>query len=677
MSTLLRSLAVVCLCFPLFACKGSSSSSSAAVAGTDAALQYHPTVTDHFDAVTVSGLAAKGLMINAKVTVYSASDSGPSALVLGVGSTNAAGEYQIAIPSAYQGAVVLEVSANKTGAPSLMRCDWVEGCGEVGADLATFDVNQNQLIDFGESFPMPSDFVLKAAGDALGGHASMTVHVSPLTHLATALALASPSGFNKNSIASAYSQVANLFGLSGELRLIQPLDVTTNALSANDVQMRYSLLASAFLGLVEHPNDLNRLLNKLSHDFVAQNGQLLRISEGSADIGLDKLLAASAKLGNFLEARNSLWARASLQLRRELADLRLLTAGSVFTEAQANERLDMDALAQAKAMMDDFLSWGDALNLSEQNAFGLEQEMNGLNMAVNNAKVSAAFMAAAKYTPVLAVVPLISSNEEAINLVCGQMSGFAGSLCQQFFGGSFSELNCNVTPNNLMCKSLASYLVIKVPTLEKTIKAEYSVLYQTLKVRGTLYDQKVDLTFTLEEFDLQGNVLVSGQGTIANALSTFYVAGDVGLKNQAGDAEYQGVSDLTVVVKNADGSEYSYAQHFGESDLTAFGFEQLSDTGENATITLLTDSASGTQSLTISQDSDRLMIAQDVSNPLLLSFSNQTGVSAVMNLALDGQVTVGEISLAGIKLADILNENGELFALFTDGERKSLTTLML
>lgn len=673
MSNILRSVAVLCLCFPLFACNGSSSTS---VGSNSASLQYDPTVTENFDPVTVLGLAAKGLMINAKVTVYSASDSGPSSLVLGMGSTNEAGEFQIAIPSAYQGALLLEVSANTSGAPSLMRCDRVDGCGEAGADWAAYDVNQNQLIDFGESFPMPSDFVLRAAGDALGGHAPITLHVSPLTHLASALAEASPSGFNKNSIASAYSQVANLFGLSGDLRLIKPLDVTNNALSSNDAQMRYSLLASSFFGLVENRNELATMMNKLSTHFAAQNGQLLRLSDGSADLGLDKVLAASVKLGNFLETRNSLWARANVQLRRELANLRLLTGGSAFTEAKASELLNVDALDQAKAMVDDLLNWGDTLNLNDQNAFGFDQATSGLNMAVNNSKVSAAFMAAAKYTPVLAVVPLISSNEEAINLVCGQMSGFSGTLCQQFFGGGFADLNCNATPNNMMCKTLASSLVIPVPTLEKTIKAEYSVLYQRLKVKGTLYDQAVDLTFTLDEFDMQGNVLVNGKGTIKNELSTFYVDGGVGLKNQGGDANYQGVSDLTVAVKNADGSEYSYAQHFGDTNLSEFGFEMQSDSGDSATVTVLSDSASEAQSLVISQGDERLAISQDASNPLLFSFSSQSGVNAVVDLSLN-EATVGAISLGDVKLADIINEAGELFVLFNDGERKSLAALML
>jgi len=267
-----------------------------------------------------------------------------------------------------------------------------------------------------------------------------------------------------------------------------------------------------------------------------------------------------------------------------------------------------------------------------------------------------------------------------VDYVCGQITGFAGLMCKEFLANNaLATLDCEGT-SNAMCRMMSSYLVIKVPTLEKKIKAEYSVLHQSLRVYGVLYEQQVDLEFTLNEFDLEGAVVVSGVGTIENADARFFVDGKVGLRNQGGDTTYQGVSELAIVVNNVDGSTYSVAQHFGDDDLSAIGFQISAENGDLAEVSVMTQQLEGgesSQSLTIAFDDKRILIAQDEVNSKLITFSNQDGVSGTINLAIEGDGEVGAMTLDSVKLADILRERDELYVLFSDGERKNLTDLIM
>lgn len=83
------------------------------------------------------------------------------------------------------------------------------------------------------------------------------------------------------------------------------------------------------------------------------------------------------------------------------------------------------------------------------------------------------------------------------------------------------------------------------------------------------------------------------------------------------------------------------------------------------------------QSLTIAFDDKRILIAQDEVNSKQITFSNQDGVSGTINLAIEGDGEVGAMMLGSAKLADILRERDELYVLFSDGERKNLTDLIM
>jgi hypothetical protein len=685
MVSLLRTVLIV-LCCSVFlcACKTSKSSfsNSSSDSSSSSSFDFHPLVTENFDAVLVSGIAAKGIMMNAQVVIYSVDSAGQKSLVLGLGKTNTQGEYQIEIPAIYQGTLIVEVSGGEANVQAQMVCDSVKGCGEASADLAPFDTNNNQQIDFGETFPLDFYFVLTAVSEAVATKEPITLHVTPLTHLAAALAEKTANGFTRSSILQANSQVANLFGLMGDIRTLKPLDLSRSEVfaSATENQLRYSLFASSFASLVTHRNELSGLLTNVTSEFVRQNGQLLLVNDSMFGIGFDKWLTASIELSEYLATKNTGWTRLGLQLRRQLAALRQVAGSTVFTNAHASEAIELDAMTQAKILVDDLSQWRDSLNFNDDSGIAFNQELSGMNDVLNNAKVAAAFMAAAKYTPVLVALPLISSNEQAVDYVCGKITGFAGVMCREFLANNaLATLDCEGA-SKAMCSMMSSYLVIKVPTLEKGIKAEYSVLHQSLRVRGVLYEQQLDLTFTLNEFNLEGAIMISGVGTIDNADARFFVDGKVGLRNQEGDTSYQGVSELAIVVNNVDGSTYSVAQHFGDDDLSAIGFQISAENGDLAEVSVMTQQLEGgasSQSITIAFDDKSILIAQDEVNSKLITFSNQDGVSGTINLAIEGDAGVGAMMLNSVKLADILRERDELYVLFSDGERKNLTDLIM
>lgn len=620
--------------------------------------------------------------MNAQVVIYSVDDAGQKSLVLGLGKTNEQGEYQIAIPAVYQGAFIVEVSGGEENVQTHMVCDSVKGCGEASADLAPFDTNNNQQIDFGESFPLDFHFVLTAASEVLATKEPITLHVTPLTHLAAALAEKAANGLTRSSILQANSQVANLFGLMEDIRTLKPLDLGRSEVfaSATENQLRYSLFASSFASLVTHRNELSAFLTNVTNEFVRQNGQFLLVNDAMFGLGFDQWLTASIELSEYLATKNTAWTRLGLQLRRQLAAIRQMADSTALTNAHASELLELDAMTQAKMLVDDLSQWRDSLNFNDDSGIAFNQELSGMEGVLENAKVAAAFMAAAKYTPVLVALPLISSNEEAVDYVCGQITGFAGMMCKEFLANNaLATLDCEGT-SSAMCRMMSSYLVIKVPTLEKGIKAEYSVLHQSLRVNGVLYEQDVDLTFTLNEFDLEGAIMISGVGTIENADARFFVDGKVGLRNEGGDTSYQGVSELAIVANNADGSTYSVAQHFGDDDLSAIGFQISAENGDLADVSVVTqllEGAESTQSVTIDFDGKAILITQDEVNSKLITFSNQEGVSGTINLALEGDGEIGAMTLGSVKLADILRERDELYVLFSDGERKNLTDLIM
>jgi hypothetical protein len=141
--------------FTLIGCSNSSSSGGG------------ETITPNTSAQSVSGAAVKGVLKNAKVTVYELNDSGDRIGEVGAATTNDDGEYEAALTSAYQGGL-LEIEVTSIPGQTRMVCD-ASACGTVQK---------------GQDFELPSGFKLSAIAAKEEGAAKVSAPVTAWSTMA-------------------------------------------------------------------------------------------------------------------------------------------------------------------------------------------------------------------------------------------------------------------------------------------------------------------------------------------------------------------------------------------------------------------------------------------------------------------------------------------------------------
>jgi len=663
----------------LTACFNDSDSKSAP------SLRYHPSVTENFDPVDVEGVASKGILSQARVTIYAADDGSGDSLALGVGSTNSQGEYRIAIPFAYQGPIVVQIERDDpaSGGSTQMVCDNAEGCGALDSLSGEYDLNSNGLIDFGERFPLSDDFRMRAVHFTSGAREAITVHVTPLTHLVDALTLSFGQSYSSQSILKADSHVADLFGLTRRLSGIRPLDLT-NQTALKDVgleQARYSSFAAAFAGLASHRDEFSGVLKSSSALFVANDGQFPLVDESLFGIstGFDELVSIAANLAEALEARHATFVELSLLLKGDLVDLRNRAEHSSFTDAVPSDSFNLDALDKAKIMVSEILAWQESLSLDAQHGIGFSEQTMELKTAVDDAQVATAFLAAAKYSPVLALMPLISSNEDAAEYFCDQVSGALDFSCPRFLANyDLQDFDC-FSKANPLCELIADKLVVSVPTLEEGLLADYAVLAHTVHVYGFAYDQEVDLLFRLSDYDLNDKVSVTGQGEFSNDQASFSILGKVSLDANDENASFQGASEVAIAVSDLAGEDYSLSLRYGDNAMAVVSFEAASLSGQVADVTVTSDMedwGKRSERVKIESAGKQLVFAHLYNDEANFAAINQDGVELTLDLNGPEDGRVGALVLGEENLASVVRDNGNLYVEFSDGEQQDITALI-
>ena len=663
----------------LTACFNDSDSESAP------SLRYHPSVTENFDPVDVEGVASKGVLSQARVTIYAADDGSGDSLALGVGSTNSQGEYRIAIPFTYQGPIVVQIErdAPASGNSTQMVCDNAEGCGALDSLSGKYDLNSNGLIDFGERFPLSDDFRMRAVHFTSGAREATTVHVTPLTHLVDALTLSFGQSYSSQSILKADSHVADLFGLTRRLSGIRPLDLTNQAalIGVDLEQARYSLFAAAFAGLASHRDEFSGVLKSSSALFVANDGQFPLVDESlfGIGIGFDELVSVAANLAEALEARHATFVELSLLLKGDLVDLRNRAEHSSLTDAVPSDSFNLDALDKAKTMVSEMLAWQESLSLDAQHGIGFNEQTMELKTAMDDAQVATAFLAAAKYSPVLAVMPLISSNEDAVEYFCGQASGALGFWCTELLANyNLRDLDCssNASP---ACELFADKLIVSVPTLEEGLQADYAVLAHTVHVYGFAYEQEVDLLFRLSDYNLNDTLAVTGQGELSNEQASFLLLGKVGLDTNDENSNFQGASEIAISVSDLAGENYSLSLRFGDNAMAVVSFEAISLSGHTADVTVtsnMEDWGKRSERVKIESAGKQLIFTHLYNDEASFSATNQDGVELTLDLTGVKNGRVGSLILGEESLALVVRDNGNLYVEFSDGDRQDITTLI-
>lgn len=248
----------------LSACGGGSSSTS------------DPTVVVPKEAL--AGRAVKGVVQFADVQAYQ--HIGGIWSLSASTSTDARGAFSF--PSGVPEGVVRLVVRPAVNGSSRIICDAASGCGAVGVD-ASGDLNENNVIDFGESMPMPLDFTLAAIVPAERDE-SFVAAVTPMTHLAAALLESLPRTIDDRAIDISLHQVAQLFSLDDDFEAKAPIDITDaaemSAASAADVQ--HGLMSAAFSEMAGS-NSVQQILNRYAQRFSMLAGQLPVFGVGSVD----------------------------------------------------------------------------------------------------------------------------------------------------------------------------------------------------------------------------------------------------------------------------------------------------------------------------------------------------------------------------------------------------------
>lgn len=454
----------------LTACGGGGGSSS----GTSAAPAPQTS--------NVSGNVTKGVISNGVVSIY-ALDGGISGDLLATTRTDQSGHFSVNVGT-YQGPVYIEVTADSAN-PTLMTCDVAAGCGDF-ADGDSRDSNDNQTIDFGERFVVANDFMLSSAlpSSSLNGSAS----ISTLTHLAAQLAASFPQGLNDISIATALSQVQNLFGIDGSLTSIRNIDLTNSSAvsGASDAELRYALLSSALLGLT---NDVafQTTLNTLTAAFQSNNGQLLQNDAGNSTISYLDLVEQAKATAQRLNLTGFVSEFQQLQNTLAQAD-----EGDL-TDSEASPSAGGATAAKIDAFMADLALWQGQLSLNPQTAsFADMVNAMGVSTGADLSNMLQAVAVAGQFGPIVALP------EMALGAACDSLANyFARLTCRMLIAGKSLESICEGTLNLYIGnRSLCEFLNDLDIPLGNGLRGHFALYDGVARIYGDIQDTSVDITFT-------------------------------------------------------------------------------------------------------------------------------------------------------------------------------------
>jgi len=246
--------------------------------------------------VVLSGKAIKGVIENANISVYVIKNGNINSELLATAHTNANGEFSVRIPRKHARRLLyLELTASDSElSPTMMTCDAFSGCGQINGET----------IQFGDSFPLKSNFLLRNVVKLEGHVEFMPAHFSPLRHMVVAQAEASADGFTWNNVDSAGNQVAQLFSLETPIHKLTPFDLTGDVETlhlATDEEIIAAIIDASFLNIGESPN--YKTVEEVLNDLTQQQGVL---EEGQGVISASEvMLAAGSNVPNTLTQRNS------------------------------------------------------------------------------------------------------------------------------------------------------------------------------------------------------------------------------------------------------------------------------------------------------------------------------------------------------------------------------------
>ena len=316
----------------------------------------------------ISGTADKGIIAGGTVTAYPVVNGlVERANPLGSDTTDVNGEYAIAIPDSYNGEpLVLEIT---TDGSAMMKCDLPSGCGD----------SANGPIAFGDDYALTDPgFVLQAMIPSAPSSA-VAVNITPLTNIAAALAQEIlSSDLEASQIALANSQVADRFGITGDLTEFAVIDVTDPVAvsAASDDVVEYAAISAAIIEAVQNDNpelSIEAAIESFAADYVEQGLAGNASNDATTDL-TEILTAAQSVLSSVeeLDESNTLeLASLNTKLVADVIDAQLEEQDS-FDKGAPSETAFTTELDQVKAFVAEWRDVATSIGSSEVSGVTVE-----------------------------------------------------------------------------------------------------------------------------------------------------------------------------------------------------------------------------------------------------------------------------------------------------------------
>ena len=243
----------------------------------------------------LSGTTDKGIITGGTVTAYPVLNGIVDKLnPLGSDTTDANGVYAISLLDSYNGEpLMIEIT---TDGSAMMKCDLPSGCGD----------SDSGPIAFGDDYPLIDDSFSLQAMIPSAPSSSLSVNITPLTNIAAALAQDMLSGdFDAVKIAQANSQVADRFGITGDLTQFEVIDVTDpiKVAAASDAVVEYAAISAAIVAAVQKDNPgfkIDEAIKSFAADFIQEG--LAGNASNAKTTDLKEILIEAQSVLNSVEA---------------------------------------------------------------------------------------------------------------------------------------------------------------------------------------------------------------------------------------------------------------------------------------------------------------------------------------------------------------------------------------
>lgn len=463
---------------------------------------------------SISGIAAKGIIGNARITAYDIGDDGSRGAMLGVAQTGIDGKFTLEI-LAQSTPVWLELSG---GTGAFMLCDSLDGCGETSN--TTYDANQNGQVDFGEKMALPPGFGLRALVPAAEDN-SVSANISLLTHMAAAYAETFPQGIDGLSIAMANSQTANLFALDGDVLTTTVPDVSQidRYQAATQTQRKYALILGGFSALAQN-GEIVSLLQQAVTQFSGQQGQLANHSDDAMTLSLSAWAEKSRLLAVHLN--DSLLAAAFANLKNA-ADI----ASDINTHASPDRNISSNELKTTKALITQIHDLKGTIDLSTLES-PLPTYAGLLDASTSVLDNSNAMTRASK------LGAFVATPKMGLEAACNSISNFfTAYLCRSIIASKSLDEICTMTLSNLNIggKTLCQYLnALRLPAGNGLV-TELALMDGVAKVEGSRNGTTVDM-------QLSNGVVNTSENNITMDWSGYVDNDDFNLNITQGDIRF-------------------------------------------------------------------------------------------------------------------------------------------